>query len=284
MKTLITGGKGMLGKDIVALLLHAGWGVIVTDREDLDITKEEDVMAFVAKYQPQVIINCAASNFVDDIEQDAVFEKAFAINAYGPRNLARAAKSVGATFVHYSTDYVFPGEKTEGYIEFDQTRPISRYGLTKEMGEKFVAGEGGQYYICRLSKIFGEPGLTDGSKESFVALMLRLAKEKPELNVVHEEVGCPSFTKDIAEKTVELLYGPYEPGIYHLVNEGPGVTWYEFAKEIFDIAGVITPVNPVPSSAYPKPASRPKFAALRNTKLPPMRPRLDALREFLTIK
>jgi dTDP-4-dehydrorhamnose reductase len=149
------------------------------------------------------------------------------------------------------------------------------------MGEKFVEGVGGDYYICRLSKIFGMPGLTDGSKESFVALMLRLAADKPELNIVHEEVGSPSYTPDIAEKTLELLLDNHSPGTYHLVNEGPGVTWYEFAKEVFEIKKVTTPTNPVPSSAFPKPAARPKFAALRNTKLSPMRTRGEALREFL---
>ena len=271
----------MLGKDIVRLLLQAGWGVIETDRNDLDITNEAEVMAFVKKHEPQVIINCAAYNFVDKVEEDEYYKVAFAVNAKGPRNLARAAKAVGAKFVHYSTDYVFPGEKKEGYVETDATRPISRYGLTKEMGERFVQAVGGDYYICRLSKIFGEPGLTDGSKESFVALMLRLAAAKPSLNIVNEEVGCPSYTPDIAEKTVELLYGEYSPGVYHLVNEGPGVTWYEFAQEIFAITQVTTPRHPVASSAFPKPADRPKFAALRNTKLPPMRDRKEALKDFL---
>lgn len=281
MKTLVTGGKGMLGKDIVFLLLSAGWGVIETDKDSLDITKEKEVMDFVLEHKPQVIINCAAFNFVDDIEKDDVYPIAFAVNAEGPRNLAKAAKAVGAKFVHYSTDYVFPGDKQEGYVETDSTRAISRYGFTKEMGEKFVQGVGGDYYICRLSKIFGKPGLTDGSKESFVSLMLRLAADKPELSIVHEEVGSPSYTPDIAGKTLEILLDNQSSGIYHLVNEGPGVTWFEFAEEVFDIKGVTIPRKPVASSAFPKPAARPKFAALRNTKLAPMRSRAEALREFL---
>ena len=271
----------MLGKDVVRLLLTEGWGVIETDKETLDITDEAAVLAFVKKHEPQVIINCAAYNFVDDIEKDEIFTRAYAINAEGPRNLAQAAKAVGATFVHYSTDYVFPGDKPHGYVEIDETRAISRYGLTKELGEKFVLGAGAKSYIFRLSKIFGAPGIGEGSKESFVALMLRLAKEKPELKIVHEEVGCPSYTPDIAQATLDVLYGTYAPGVYHLVNEGPGVTWYEFAEEIFAISNVKTPRIPVPSSAFPKPAARPKHAALRNTKLPPLRTRHEALTEFL---
>lgn len=281
MKILITGAGGTLGGDLQRVFSSAGHELILTDRDTLDITDREAVFQFIREWQPEVIINSAAYNFVDNVEEDAHYPVALAVNAHGPRNLAEAAKEMAIPFVHYSTDYVFPGDKPEGYTEDDPTGPISRYGETKEAGEKMVQEVGGEYYICRLSKIFGVPGESDNSKESFVALMLRLAAKLPEMKIVHEEVGSPSYTRDIAETTLQLLHTRPGKGIFHIVNEGSGVTWYEFAEEIFDLAGVETPRTPVPSAEFPKPAARPKFAALRNTKLPPLRERTDALREFM---
>lgn len=271
----------MLGKDLVSLFEARGHAVIKTDRKDLDITNRNEVLERVRKIGPDLVINAAAYNFVDKIEEPEIFPLAFAVNAEGPRNLAEAASLSGIPFVHYSTDYVFAGNKPEGYSETDPTAPISKYGETKEAGERFVEEVGGQYYICRLSKIFGKPGLSEESKESFVALMLRLAEKMPELNIVHEEVGSPGYTPDIAKATLELLNGQYEPGIYHIVNEGAGVTWYEFANEVFESARVDVKSNPVTSAEFPKPAARPKFAALVNNKLPKLRNRKEALREFL---
>lgn len=281
MRILITGAGGTLGGDLERVFSAAGHELILTDRDTLDITNRDAVAQFVREWKPEAIINSAAYNFVDNVEEDAHYPVAFAVNAHGPRNLAEAAKSSGIPFVHYSTDYVFAGDKPEGYAEDDETGPISKYGETKEAGEKFVQEVGGEYYICRLSKIFGEPGASDNSKESFVALMLRLAAKLPEMKIVHEEVGSPSYTRDIAESTLNMLLAKPETGIYHMVNEGSGVTWYEFAEEIFGFAGVETSRSPVPSAEFPKPAARPKFAALKNTKLPPLRARADALREFM---
>ena len=281
MKVLITGANGMLGKDLSKLFESRGHAVIKTDRGDLDITNRDQVLERIRAIQPDVVINAAAYNFVDKVEEPAIYPIAYAVNAEGPRNLAEAAALSGVPFVHYSTDYVFAGDKPEGYTEGDATGPVSKYGETKEAGEKFVQEAGGEYYICRLSKIFGEPGLSDESKESFVSLMLRLADKLPELNIVHEEVGSPGYTPDIAKATLDLLNGDYLPGIYHMTNEGEGVTWYEFANEVFNIKDVQTPRNPVPSSEFPKPAERPKFAAIINTKLPKLRSRNEALREFL---
>lgn len=283
MKILVTGARGMLGQDIVKVFASAGHEVIATDRQDLDITNKDAVETYVVKSAPDVIINAAAYNFVPKVEEDpAIYELAMSINAQGPANLARSAQAHGAKFVHYSTDYVFSGTKPEGYVETDEPDPISKYGQTKAAGEQAVAEVGGQYFICRLSKIFGLPGAGDGSKESFVALMLRLAKEKPELKIVNEEVGTPGYTPDIAVATLDLVTGNYQPGIYHIVNEGGGVTWFDFAQEIFEVAHVVTPRIPVPSSAFPKPYRSPKFAELKNTKLPKLRDRREALREFLS--
>lgn len=282
MKVLVTGASGMLGQDVVKAFVSAGHQVIVTDRDDLDITNFEAVEKFVTELRPDVIINTAAYNLVEKVEDPNVYPIALAVNATGPKNLAQVAKSIGATFVHYSTDYVFAGNKPEGYVETDEPDPISKYGETKALGEKAVREIGGQYYLCRLSKIFGQPGVGEGSKVSFVALMLRLAGEKPELKIVDEEVGTPGYTKDIAEATLKLIVDKFEPGVYHLVNAGGGVTWYEFANEIFAIKNVTTPRHPIPSSEFPKAYKSPKFAELKNTKFPPLRSRVEALKDFLS--
>lgn len=281
MRVLVTGAGGMLGKDIVDVFTAAGHEILATDRNELDITDQEAVSEYVQTHKPDLIINTAAYNLVDRVEEVEIYPVAYAVNALGPENLAKAAKQAGISFVHYSTDYVFAGDKPEGYVETDKRDPISAYGRTKAAGEELVEAVGGDYYIVRLSKIFGAPGTTEGSKESFVALMLRLAKEKPELSIVDEEVGTPGYTPDIAAATLQLVEGDYDHGIYHFVNAGGGLTWYAFAKEIFDLAGVTTPYHPVPSSQFPKPAKRPAFAELKSTAFPSLRPRTEALKEFL---
>ncbi len=282
MRILLTGASGNLGQDIVRVFGAAGHDVAQTDRNELDITDALAVAAAIDREKPDVVINAAAYNAVDKCEDPDVYPLAYAINATGPKNIAEACASRSIPFVHYSTDYVFAGDKPEGYAEDDTPEPISKYGETKYAGEKFVQAAGGTWYICRLSKIFGRPGISEAAKPSFVSLMLRLAAEKPSLNIVDEEVGTPGYTKDIAEATLAMLTSSTPSGIYHMVNEGAGVTWYQFAEEIFGIAGVTTPRTPVPSSAFPRAAKAPKFAPLLNTKLPKLRPRIDALREFLT--
>lgn len=282
MKILVTGACGMLGQDIVKTFESAGHEVIATDRALLDITNRESVNAALDKFKPDAVINTAAYNFVDKIEDPAVYPIAYAINATGPENLAIGACARNIPFVHYSTDYVFAGDKQEGYVESDEPNPISKYGETKATGESLVKKAGGQWYILRLSKIFGNPGESAESKESFVQLMLRLAKEKPLLKIVDEEVGCNSYTKDIAQATLKLLADRMPLGIYHIVNEGNGVTWYGFAQEIFRIAGVTTPHVPVKANEFPpRPAARPKFAILLNTRFPKLRSREEALKDFM---
>ena len=281
MKVLVTGGKGALGQDVAEVFAAHGHEVRALDRESLDITDAGAVMAFVNEHQPELIINCAAYNLVDKVEEAELYPLAYAINATGPHNLALAASSVGATLVHLSTDYVFAGDRPDGYAEDSQRAPVSKYGETKAQGEKFVEDVGGKYFIVRTSKLFGRPATSEAAKESFVSLMLRLAASKPELAIVDEEVGCPTYTLDLARGILELTTGNYAFGHYHLVNSGPGVTWYGFADEFFKLKGITTPRRPVSSKDFPKPAVRPKFAALKNTKFPPLRSRLEALKDFL---
>jgi dTDP-4-dehydrorhamnose reductase len=281
MKILVTGSRGALGQDVAEVFAAAGHDVIALDREGLDITDRPSVMKLVEELQPQVIVNGAAYNLVDKVEEPDIYPIAYAINALGPQYLAEAAKETGATFVHVSTDYVFAGDKPEGYREDDDRSPISKYGETKAAGEELVEKVGGDFYIVRTSKIFGRPASSADAKESFVMLMLRLAASKPQLSIVDEEVGCPTYTLDLAQGILDLVAGHYPFGIYHLVNSGPGVTWFAFAEEIFSFKGVTTPRLPVSTKDFPKPAARPKFAPLLNTKFPALRPRREALQEFL---
>ena len=281
MKILIFGAKGNLGQDLVAVFKSAGHEVIALDRDDLDVLDLPVLRERILAELPAAVINAVAMNDVDGAEDPAKRPFAFRLNADVPGAMASAAREAGSVFVHYSTDYVFEGTKPEGYAEDDEPRPISAYGESKLAGERSALAAAGRVYVCRLSKIFGRPGSSGLSKPSFVSVMVNLAKTKPELAIVDEEVGSPTYTQDIAAATLRLIEEKFEPGIYHLVNDGPGVTWYGFAEEFFGLLGVKTPRRPVSSALFPKPAKRPKYARLLNTKFPPLRSRLEALKAFL---
>jgi len=281
MKILITGGQGNLGSALVDVFTKAGHEPLAVDRDILDITDSAAVEKFLAEHPVDAIINAAAFNNVDGAEQPEIYEVALRINATGPENLARASSAREIPFVHYSTDYVFAGDNPEGFKEDDEPKPISKYGETKLAGERAVLAQPGRMFVVRMSKLFGPAGSSPDAKPSFVSIMLKAAKEKPELAIIDEEVGSPTYTIDAAEATRDLLSGAYTPGIYHIVNEGHGVTWYGFAEEFFKIAGVETPRKPITSVAFPRPAKRPMFAPLVNTKFPKLRSREDALKHFL---
>jgi len=281
MKILIFGAKGNLGQELTAVFAAAGHEVVALDREDLDVLDSAALRRRILGELPAAVLNAVAWNDVDGAEDPSKRPFAFRLNADVPAAMAVASAEAGAIFVHYSTDYVFAGTKPGGYAEDDEPDPISAYGESKAAGEKAVLAAGGRAYVCRLSKIFGRTGVSELSKPSFMSIMIKLAATKPELGIVDEEVGCPTYTRDIAAATERLLAGNFPPGTYHLVNSGPGVTWYGFAEEFFGLLGVKTPRKPVLAALFPKPAKRPKFAALLNTKFPPLRPRLEALRAFL---
>ena len=272
----------MLGNQLVRVFRAAGHDVLAAGRRDLDITDRDEVLSFVENFHPDVIINAAAYNFVDKIEEPEVYPLAFAINAQGPRNLAVAAEQVGALMIHYGTDYVFDGQTSAGYAEDDAPHPISKYGETKLAGERAVQESIPEYYIIRVAKLFGPPGTGQNLKESFPALMVRLSGEKPELTIVNEEFGTPAYAPDVALATLEIIKEKTPYGIYHFINEGEPVTWYGFAKEIFEAAGVATPYRAVTSADFDaRPAKRPANSSLKNTKFKKLRSRIEALKEFL---
>lgn len=278
MKILVLGSAGNLGQELVRASIAARHDTISLDRPVLDVFEPSALGRIIAEGDFGAVMNAVAWNDVDGAEDAAKREICWKLNAELPGMLARICQSRGTPLIHFSSDYVFKGDKPQGYREDDKPNPISEYGRSKLAGEAAVISSGGPHFIVRTSRLFGPPGASPLSKPSFVATMLKLAKQSPELHIVDEEVGCPTYTRDLAGAVVKLLDG-YDEGIYHLVNEGPGATWYEFAEEIFRTVGIETPRLPV--RATPRPAARPKFAPLLNTVGPRLRPRLEALRDYL---
>jgi len=276
MKVLIIGAKGMLGQELAKVF--ADQNLSLWDKEDIDISDFDQVKNKIAVLRPDIIINSAAYNAVDDCETN--YDLALKVNAQGSGNLAQAAQNIGAIFIHYSTDYVFDGLKKQGYTENDQPSPISKYGQSKFEGEKQALANCDKSYIIRLSRLFGQPAATLGAKKSFVDIMQQIAQEKKEIQVVNEEVSNPTYAPDLARQTRKILEGEYLPGIYHITNQG-ACTWHELAQEIFKILNKEIKVLPVSTKTFPRPAARPAFSSLINTKLPQMRPWPQALEEYL---
>jgi len=251
-----------------------GW-----DREDIDVLDYPSLRAKIGSlgFTPDAIVNCVAFNDVDGAEDHP--DRAFALNADFVGELAGYAKDIGVPLVHYSTNYVFDGVRGE-YTEADPPAPLSVYGRSKLRGEQLAAASGSWCYIVRTAVIFGPKGASDLSKKSFVDLMLDLAAKRDALQVVSDEINSLTYASDLAAGTHGLLGALPPPGIYHLANSG-GASWFDFAQEIFRIAGKNTTVLPVPSSHFRRKATRPPRAILLNTKLPPLRPWKAALAEFL---
>jgi dTDP-4-dehydrorhamnose reductase len=271
MSYLITGAHGMLGTDLVASL--GDREVVALGRGDLDITDLGAVRDAVAGHE--VVINSAAFTRVDDAETDE--SAAFAVNAVGAGNLARAAAEQGAILVQYSTDYVFEGSATTPYSEDASAHPVTAYGRTKAAGEKLVReyNPGGSL-ILRTAWLYGQHG------PNFAATMLRLANDHETVSVVVDQVGQPTWTADLADQTVRLLDSGARSGTFHATNSGQA-SWFEFARAVFELADLDPArVLPTDSSQFIRPAPRPAYSVLghdawRSVGLAPMRPWRDAL-------
>ena len=260
-KVLILGASGMLGHDLQKVYPSA-----VCRGHELDITDEAATSSFLLDLRPTLVINAAAFTNVDGCEDQQ--ELAFAVNGEGPGYLAAACHEVGATLVHYSTDYVFDGSQ-ESYRESDLPNPINVYGASKLRGEQAIMAEMEDYHIVRTSWLFGHNG------PNFVETMLRLSDEMETVRVVNDQFGKPTYTAHLAAKTLEIA--KRESGMYHITNEGV-CSWYEFASAI------IPNVEPCSSEEFLRPAKRPKYSVLENTKTSPMRPWQDALKDYLNIR
>jgi len=271
MKVLILGAKGMLGADL--LEVFKGNEIIGWDKEELDLTSFELTKKEIEKLKPEVIINAAAYTAVDDAEENR--DLAVLINGEIVGNLAKIAKGLDIPIVHYSTDYVFSGENKEGYRE-DETNlaPLNVYGESKALGEKLLQENTDKFYLIRISWLYGKNG------KNFVETMLKLGKEKDQLNVIDDQIGSPTYTKDVAKLTKEVVENKMPFGIYHAANSGKA-SWCGFAKKIFELAKIDIKVNPIPTEDYPLPAKRPKNSILLNTKLKPLRSWEEALEDYL---
>lgn len=282
-KVLILGGKGNLGHQLIGVFAP-DYEVLAWDRSDIDITDNELIRKKISDLKPFLVINATGYNAVDKCENDeAEYDLAKKLNGEAVGNIAQGCLENGAIFINYSSDYVFSGDKKEGYLEDDETNPINNYGRSKQMGEKEIlrlSGSGLKWYIIRPQKLFGPQGPSDLAKPSFFDTMLKLAKERNELDAVNEEESNFTYTPDLAKATRDLIEMNKGYGIYHISNPFPA-TWYKAARELFKIAGVDIKVNPVSSEKFPRPAKRPKYSTLLNTKMPPLRDWREALREYL---
>jgi dTDP-4-dehydrorhamnose reductase len=250
MKVLVTGAKGQLGTDLLLLLSDRGYEVYGYGREELDITNCDQVKRVIFEVHPDVVIHAAAYTKVDLAESET--DLAYLINAYGTRNVAVASETVNAKLVYISTDYVFDGTANTPYNEFSATNPQSVYGKSKLAGEQFVRDLHSKFFIVRTSWVYGKHG------NNFVKTMLKLAKERNELMVVNDQVGCPTYTVDLANCILDLIQTD-KYGIYHVSNTGQ-CSWYEFAKAIFEEAGVNVKVNPCTTKDFPRLAPRPSYS------------------------
>jgi dTDP-4-dehydrorhamnose reductase len=250
---LVVGANGQLGNELRLLLQNKTEYV---DKDELDITNQEAVLAFIKPEKYQAVINCAAYTAVDKAEDDE--DLAYKINAEGPKNLALT----GVPMIHISTDYVFSGQKCTPYIESDIAEPTSVYGRTKLAGENFVLDTANTAVIIRTSWLYSEFG------NNFVKTMRRLGAERESLNVVFDQIGTPTYAKDLAQAIVDILpqikRGTKE--IYHFSNEGV-CSWYDFAVEIMRISGLSCQVNPIESSQYPTKATRPFYSVMNKGKI-----------------
>lgn len=260
MKILITGANGQLGTELHEILEREFPGqTLYTDVQELNLTNAKAVDSYVANNEITHIVNCAAYTAVDRAEEEKML--CAAVNTDAVKNLAMAADANGAKIIHISTDYVFDGTNHRPYRESDKVNPISQYGTTKRKGETLLLALAPQAIIIRTAWLYSAHG------NNFVKTMLRLADSQPEIKVVCDQIGTPTFARDLARAVVKVLQShQWVPGIYHFTDEG-AASWYDFAKAIFRIAGKDVKVTPIPTEDYPTPASRPSYSILDRTRI-----------------
>jgi dTDP-4-dehydrorhamnose reductase len=255
---VIFGASGMLGHALRQVFPRA-----VFKGREFDITDAARMRAFLIEHKPAVVINAAAYTDVEGCEENR--DQAFDVNGRAPGHIAAVCHESGSLLVHYSTDYVFSGEKEE-YFESDRPDPINVYGESKLLGERLIQENHDRFLIIRTSWLFGPHG------RNFVDTMLALSRQMDEVRVVNDQFGRPTYTKDLATASAGLV--DREPGIYHVTNDGT-CSWYEFARAIIPNA------VPCSSGQFPRKAKRPRYSVLGSTKTRPLRQWLEALQEYL---
>jgi len=270
MVVLVTGGSGQLGQSLQFVAdKYPQIQFHFLSFSELNIADKENCIARFSELKPDYCINAAAYTAVDNAESET--EKAHLINVQGAKNLAKTCQEFDATLIHISTDFVFDGNKNTPYTEEDLTNPTSVYGQTKLGGEKEIQAIWEKHFIIRTSWLYSQ------FANNFMKTMIRLGKEKDALSVVSDQIGTPTNAVDLAqaivkiiEKSENLKAQAFELkslyGIYHFSNEGQ-CSWYDFAKEIFDINGIEIDLKPIPTSSYPTPAKRPGYSVLDKSKI-----------------
>ena len=265
MKILVTGSKGQLGNEIRVLAeKYPYFDFIYTDIDELDITDIGKVEDFFSANQPNAVVNCAAYTAVDKAETEDY--TAYRINAIAVENLAISATKFGALLVHISTDYVFDGKSYLPYTELDKTNPQSAYGRSKLAGENAILQFADKGLIIRTSWLYSAFG------NNFVKTMIKYGTEREELNVVFDQVGTPTYAKELAKVILDIIPLELQRSgieIFHYSNEGV-TSWYDFAKTILDFSGISCNIKPILTKDYPLPASRPCFSVLNKSKIKEM--------------
>jgi dTDP-4-dehydrorhamnose reductase len=263
-RILVTGIDGQLGRELKATLEPLG-EILGVGRETTDLTQATSIRQTIANFRPSAIVNAAAYTAVDKAETDE--ELAYTVNAIAPGIMAEEAAKLGATLLHVSTDYVFDGRNNLPYREDDKTNPLGVYGKSKLAGEENVKQACQSHIILRTAWVYGTWG-----KTNFVKTMLRLGKGREEIRVVNDQVGSPTWSKDIASAIARLVESPNSPGVYHFTNSGVA-SWYDFASAIFEEAKLlkfplkIQQIIPITTAEYPTPAQRPAYSVLANQKI-----------------
>jgi dTDP-4-dehydrorhamnose reductase len=259
-KILVTGCNGQLGSSLRREIDNdPDIEAVYTDYDTLDITNREAVERFLSDHRFDIIVNCAAYTAVDKAESDEILASALNTGAVG--NLGEAAVKTGAKVIHISTDYVFSGQGFRPYEENDEPYPQGIYGRTKLEGEALLTSFCQNAMIIRTAWLYSEFG------KNFVKTMLDLAETRPEINVVADQIGTPTYAGDLASAIHTIIkHEKWIPGIYHFTDEGVA-SWYDFTKAIFEMAGKEVKVNPIPTSAYPTPAKRPLYSVLSKSKI-----------------
>ncbi len=283
-RAVVFGNRGQLGVELVRELTKRGYQVEGSDKDELDITDRERVEQCVAQFDPVVVFNAAAYNEVDVAEQEP--EAAYLVNALAVRNVALACRQVNAQLVHYSTDYVFDGTAGRPYTEEDQPHPLGAYAVSKLAGELYAQAYLEGPLVIRTSGVFG-PGGLQTARGNFVETMLRRAASGKPIRVVEDHVASPAYAPLLAARSVDLVEKGLR-GVFH-VGGGTPISWFEFARLIFRIAGVHPELQPTNEREFRTAAHRPKYSALSNSKmervgLEPMPPMEQVVQSYFTLR
>jgi dTDP-4-dehydrorhamnose reductase len=258
---IITGKDGQLGFELNQIQNRYSnqFDFLFTNRSDLDLMNEASIDAFIQQHQPKYFINCAAYTAVDKAETEK--DIAFAINATAPSVIAKTCAAINCQLIHISTDYVFDGEKKVPYLPSDEINPLNVYGASKAMGEKLAIENNPQSIIIRTSWVYSTHG------KNFVKTILKLMSERDQINVVADQIGCPTNAADFADAIMQIVVklnsdnAFKHSNLYHYSNTG-NISWYQFAQAIKEIANLNCKVNPIPSAAYPTPAKRSNYSVM----------------------